>query len=443
MLLKTKIAKLAASTSRFVLKNILRRQAGFYPGKIALSIDDKIFDNLVLNFGSNTMLITGTNGKTSVTALMADCLSAERMNVCTNSTGANLASGIASSMLEFKSKNIRRNFGVFEIDELWVEKVLPQIRSGYLVLLNLFPDQVDRFGSIKNIQESILNALKQSPTTILIYNADDPNCQIIADQCENNTVPFGVAEKISKIDDNSIHKCPQCDADLFYKVHQYAQIGKYRCPNCGFNTAGVKYSAKKVKLTSDTLSFEIAEEKYSSAKAVEYALYNYTAFVAAAKTLYLRHASINHAIKNQKSENGRMQYFDIGHKQVMINLAKNPVGFNQNINYIFNKYNSSKNPEKTSIAFFANKKEGDGKDPSWLYQVDFSPLKDMNFANIYYGGQAADTLGAALKKSDVIAHKVLDAQDVLETDKTAKKIYIIANYTAMFPLRDQLIKLSQ
>lgn len=241
---------------------------------------------------------------------------------------------------------------------------MPKLKSKYLLLLNLFPDQVDRFGSISNIQKSLIEALNKSPQTVLVYNSDDPNCQIVADECDNNTIPFGVEEKISRINEPHKQACPLCDFDMTYKLHQYAQLGIYRCPNCGFNRANVKYASKDIKLDSQSLSFKIGNVKISTKKAAEYVCYNLTGFIALTNELGCHVNSIEKAIKSQNSENGRMQFFDIAGKEVMINLAKNPVGFNQNINFIVDRSLSEDRPKNTAVAFFANAREGDGKDPS-------------------------------------------------------------------------------
>lgn len=240
---------------------------------------------------------------------------------------------------------------------------MSQLKSKYLLLLDLFPDQLDRFGSIDNIAQSLIRALNSSPQTVLIYNADDPNCQVIADECENNTIAFGVDEKISKTQDNSIVKCPLCSFNLTYKLQQYAQLGHYRCPSCGFNRANPKYHAYNIYLDNEKLQFEVNGNTYVTKKAAEYVCYNLTGFIALAQSLGCHIQSIDRAIQYQKAENGRMQFFNIEDKKVMINLAKNTVGFNQNINFVLDNYLSESRPANTAIAFFANAREGDGKDP--------------------------------------------------------------------------------
>lgn len=442
MSLKNKLAKAAAGASRFILRYILRRPGAFYPGKIALKIDKNILKELAKNFDFGTILVSGTNGKTSVTALLADCLKISKFQVATNNTGANLASGLVSAILDFKPKNHKKKIGVFEIDELWISKVLPQIQSKYLLLLNLFPDQVDRFGSIENIQKSILQALKNSENTTLIYNADDPYCQYIADNCSNNSISFGMTQKITNSKESSLVKCPNCDFNLTYSSQQYAQLGDFRCPNCGFNRAKLNYSTSDIILDTKHLSFSVGKSNYSTTKAAEYVCYNLTGFIATANELKCSSTNIQKAISAQKSTNGRMQFFNIDNKKIMLNLAKNPVGFNQNIAYIENNYYSMKRPGRIAIAFFVNAREGDGRSTKWLSDVNFGRIKDLDNSYIFYGGEAYEDLKEQLNYSGLTGKVVKNINELLNLTSGFKNIYIIANYTAMFPLKDELTQIS-
>ena len=134
----------------------------------------------------------GTNGKTSTNNLLADAFEASGRTIICNRTGANLAAGISSALLQQPAAQ----WGVFECDELWLAHVLPHLRSNYVLLLNLFRDQLDRCGEIDRIQTSIAGALTASPDTVLVYNADDPLCARIADEVPNRTVAFGLSESM-------------------------------------------------------------------------------------------------------------------------------------------------------------------------------------------------------------------------------------------------------
>lgn len=341
-----------ASVARFVLTKILRRKAGFFPGKVALKIYPDILKEFDKKFDGALVFVTGTNGKTSVTALISKILKKEGAQVITNSTGANMESGIVAACLAYKDKRrsksgrsfggstyenpVDKVCGVFEIDELWVEKVMPKMHVDYLVLLNLFPDQADRFGSITNIQKSLHAALEQSTHTKFFYNADDPNSQIVADYVANESFAFGCNEKISEGDIDGLPNtaCPKCETRLTYYTDQYAQLGNYRCPNCGFSRNQLDFSASDIQLNDKGFAWYVGKNRYSTTNSAEYFVYNLTAVIGMCDLLGCSDKNIVDTIALQKNDNGRMEEFEINGKSVTINLAKNPAGFNQNLKYI-------------------------------------------------------------------------------------------------------------
>ena len=136
----------------------------------------------------------------------------------------------------FKHADSGKRVGVFECDELYTVRVLPKLKPTYFVLLNLFRDQLDRYGEIDHTQEVIAHALELSPTTTLIYNADDPLCASIAARVPNASIAFGIDgatnTESDRISDSRF--CSQCNAPLEYDYVQYGQLGAYHCPSCGW-----------------------------------------------------------------------------------------------------------------------------------------------------------------------------------------------------------------
>ena len=191
-------------------------------------------------------MVVGTNGKTTVTNLLADILEQAGQRVVCNRTGANLDSGVATALLHAKPSD----WGVFESDELWLAKILPHLQASYVVLLNLFRDQLDRVGEIDRIQDSIARALETSPDTVLLYNADDPLCAAIAARVGNASVAFGLSESMG-LPQNTVadaQMCQQCSSMMEYEYRQYGQLGAYRCPSCGFARPALDYAAEGVRL---------------------------------------------------------------------------------------------------------------------------------------------------------------------------------------------------
>ena len=156
-------ARAVSGVSTWGLKNVFHRPAANFPGKMALYVDPQLIAHLRGKLERGSVCVVGTNGKTTVSNLLADVLETSGQRVVCNRTGANLDSGVSTALLHAG----KADWGVFECDELWLAKILPQLRANYVVLLNLFRDQLDRCGEIDRIQDSIVKALGSSPETVL------------------------------------------------------------------------------------------------------------------------------------------------------------------------------------------------------------------------------------------------------------------------------------
>lgn len=440
--LRLTAAKGISAVSTWGLKNLFKRPAANFPGKIALYVDTQLIADLSPKMRKGSMVVCGTNGKTTVTNLVADALELAGKKVVCNRTGANLDSGVATALLHSDPVD----WGVFECDELWVAKVLPQLKSNYLLLLNLFRDQLDRVGEINVIQESIAGALKASPKTVLVYNADDPLCAAIAARVENKSIAFGVAESMG-LDQNTVvdaQMCQMCSGMLEYSYRQYGQLGEYRCTQCDFGRKPLEYSAHQVSISAKGISFAMqspqgSKSSVSASYSGAYMVYNLLASAAAADLAGCPSLVFQEALDAFNPQNGRLQNFDIEGHDVLLNLAKNPTGFNQNLKLIL----QDKGPKV--VAFYVNDKEGDGRDISWLWDIDFEELASQKDLKVFVGGMRRNDLQVRLKYAGVLADRVENASDVfLRTARFAadRSYYFVANYTALPPVREELSNLA-
>ena len=228
MSLKTGAAQVTSAVLTWGLRHVAHRPAANLPGDVALKVDPAIVEHLRGKVSEASVMVVGTNGKTSVSNLLADALQLAGKSVICNRTGANLASGIATALLQ----QPKSQWGVFECDELWLAEMLPQTRARYVLLLNLFRDQLDRCGEIRRIQDSIIGALASSPETVLVYNGDDPLCARIAAEAPNRSVAYGVQGSMG-LAQNTVadaQMCQHCGAMVQYRYRQYGQLGDYFCP---------------------------------------------------------------------------------------------------------------------------------------------------------------------------------------------------------------------
>lgn len=439
--LRFALARAVGRVSTPLLKHVFRRPAANFPGKIALYVDPRLIADLAPRLSEGSIVVCGTNGKTTVTNLMADTIEQAGKSVICNRTGANLDSGVATSLLQ----ESRAHWGVFECDEMWLSKVLPGLQSRYLLLLNLFRDQLDRVGEVSHVQESIIRALDASPDTVLVYNADDPWCAHIAQRVANESIAFGVREdmKIGSAETFDTQLCQTCSAELQYSFRQYDQLGHFICTECGFERAGLDFAAEAVRVTRDNMNFEVLHEETRSTVSAPfsgaYMVYNLLSSYVGS---FLAGCSADHfqkALDGFNPQNGRLQQFDISGRDVLLNLAKNPTGFNQNMSLI------SQDDSHKIVAFFVNNKEGDGRDVSWLKDVSFESLRsEESELHAFAGGSCALDVRNRLAEAGLEAVCVESISEVfahVDGVSPDRRMYVVANYTALFPVQAELSRL--
>ena len=442
MNIKRDIAQGVGAASTWALQHVFGRPAANFPGKVGLYIDPQLIGDLASCIHEGSVVVVGTNGKTTVTNLLADAFEAAGKSVVCNRTGANLDSGVATALMHTHGAD----WGVFESDELWLAKITPQLKPDYVVLLNLFRDQLDRVGEIDHIQESIALALASSPQTTLLYNADDPLCQAVADRVDNQVVGFGIGEDLdlaqNTVADSGM--CQHCDAMLDYQWRQYGQLGAYHCPSCGFTRAEPAFVAHNVRFGADSTTFDMAGRESSVSVMVPlagaYMAYNALAVHAAACLCGLAPSAVEAAIEAFDPHNGRLQSYDIDGFRILLNLAKNPTGFNQNLRII----EQDKGP--AAVAFFINDKEADGHDVSWLWDIDFQELAAVDGLAVYAGGIRSHDMQVRLKYAGIdarIAGSVAEALEQVSDLPVERPLYVLTNYSALWPAKAELEKMGE
>ena len=447
--LQLAMAKAAGNTLSWGLRKVARRPGGTLPGKVGLRIDPQFIADLRGKVRVGSVVVVGTNGKTSVTNLVADAFEAAGRTVICNRTGANMGPGVASALLQARPAE----WGVFESDELWLARTLPQLRADYVVLLNLFRDQLDRCGEISRIQESIAGALEKSPETTLVYNADDPLCEAIARKVANRTVSFGVDGDM-ELAQNTVadaQMCQDCPGMVEYRYRQYGQLGDYFCPACGFARPALDFAATDVRLDARGAAFAVTSratdrvDRVTTSQPTPYLVYNLLAADAIMQLTGVDAAVFQRAVDAFDPRNGRLQRYVIDGHPVLLNLAKNPTGFNQNLKII------ERDAGPKAVAFFVNDYEGDGRDISWIWDVDFEELAGHGALAVFAGGTRANDLQVRLKYAGIDAQLIdavddvfamlprLAAEGALPADAG---VYAIANYTALPPVHAALNRLA-
>ena len=438
--LRFSLAKATGAVLTWGLRKVARRPAGNTPGKVALYLDPELIAHARTRLARGSMVVVGTNGKTTVTNLVADAIEAAGMTVACNRSGANLDSGVATALLQTS----RADWGVFESDELWLARIIPQLKPDYVVLLNLFRDQEDRMGGRERIRQSIAAALAQTPGATLIYTADDPQCAAIAAAVENPRIALGLGEGMGLVQLGASERqaCPACGEPLAYAQRQYDQLGNYSCSACGFARPSLDILAHEVQLGARGLRFAVAGDAALGRGADEparvhygegapYLVYNLLAAFAAARAAGVPPAAFQRAADAFNPQNGRLQRYEVDGRPVLLNLAKNPAGFNENLRLIL------ADGAPKAVAFFVNNRVGDGRDASWINDVDFEALAAAEGEmRVFAGGLCGDDLLKRLEKAGLCAQAASGVGDVLAVLPQSglaphATLYVIANYTAL------------
>ena len=447
MKLRVTLARLAADAAHWGTTRLLHRGGGNIPGAVALRVDPNVVGELAGAL-SPRLVVTGTNGKTTTTGLLADALAGDGRGVVCNRAGNNMESGIAAALVLAGEKDAGRA-GCFECDELYTVRVLPKMRPDALVLLNLFRDQLDRYGEIDHTQDVIAEALRRSPETALVFNADDPLCAAIADRVGNPGLGFGIDEptdlEADRISDSRF--CARCNAPLDYEYVHYGQLGAYLCPECGWERPALAFAAVNVTLTCGGFEFDVEDRR--GAEVVRhhvrtrysglYMVYNVMAALAGCLAAGADAARFQEVLDAYEPASGRGKVFSLeGGREVASNLAKNPTGFNRMIQ-------QARAEDGRYLALFLNDNDADGHDVSWIWDIDLERLRDLSDLRLVcVGGTRREDMAVRVKYAELGARVVLvdDVEGAAALLPAGEKLHVIANYTAFPPVVADLERLS-
>ncbi len=423
-----------------IIGKLAGKKGSSAPGGFALKISPTILSDLARQVKKEIIVVCGTNGKTTTNNLIYTLLKSKGYSVVGNIVGANMLPGIACSFIAHSSLlgNLNADYAAIECDEASLRRVVPHITPDKVIITNLFRDQLDRFGEV-DVTAGLLNeALDKLPDTKLILNGDDPLSANFGKG--RNPVYFGIDEDCNvKTDENKEGRyCAHCGCELDYIYSHYSQLGNYICPKCGFKRPELSYAVRDVDM-SDGLKFTV----YNGNKAYPYNLnyrgfyniYNILASVAALCECGEDISALEPVFAAYKPQIARMEPFNIGGKTVILNLAKNPAGFNQAISTLV------ADEKKKDVMIALNDGPGDGIDVSWIWDVDFEKLKEANVSSLTASGIRMHDLALRLKYAgfeDVLI-KENNKQTLCDvTGSNGEISYILVNYTAMFGTQTNL-----
>lgn len=424
----------------FIL-NILGRKAGTLPGRIALKLNKNIRDSI--KFNGKLIVVTGTNGKTTTTNMIYEILKKSNKKVVCNKGGNNIGWGITTTLLKECSiaGKINADYMILETDEHWVPVIYSKanLKIDTLVVLNFFRDQLDRAGEIETIVLKLEKFLKKYDGN-LVLNGNDPNVIRLGLINKNSKNYYYGISKLKTSYTESHDKmegiiCPKCKEPLNYNYYQYSHIGKFKCETCGYGD--IKLNVESIKI--DKNNFYVGKEKYITNNSSLYHIYNLLAIVALSEIYKLDKKVLKDVFQNYQAKNGRHQTFNIKNRECILNLGKNPTGFNVVLRNIKN------DTSEKELLIVLNDKENDGKDVSWIWDIDLSNMKSFN--RIICTGTRAYDMAITIKCNDYDKNKIIVEHDIeksinklLETDN---KKYIISNYSPLIKTKELLEQLEK
>jgi len=448
------------------------------PGKLLMRIDRRAIGQLGSRLSRGSVLVSATNGKTTTAAMAADILAQAGISLVHNQAGANMAGGIASTLLAAagRGESIAGELGLFEVDELWLDRLAGQLRPRVIVLANLFRDQLDRYGELDRIAERWNAAVNggAAAQARLVCNADDP---LVADlgrrraqgERGHGDVLSGPLDVVYYgVEDDSLalagmahaadaKHCRRCGSPYVFDAVYLGHLGHYHCPSCGQRRPTPTVLARSVMLEGVRsarfrLTTPAGEAEVKLALPGLYNVYNALAAAALAVALEIPLADIVAGLERARAAFGRAETVSVSGRQMRILLVKNPAGANEVLRTLVLERGCH------DLLGVLNDNTADGHDVSWIWDADFELLAGrVRLATC--SGTRAPELALRLKYAGIEPARIRVIEDLPSALSSAaaerphvgeealppdgegdSTLYALPTYTAMLALRELLVR---
>lgn len=424
-------------------------------GLVGLRLQPHLIDDLAAQLGHGCVLVTGTNGKTTTSRLLTQSVKRAGFNPLANSAGSNLMRGIASTLVLSASptgviSDASNRLGVLEVDEAVLPLLVNRVRPRAILFLNLFRDQLDRFGEVDAVASLWREMLKTTPQDVtLVLNADDPAVASLGEG-RDHVIYFGVEDTTlgsPELDHASDARTCLCGGALQYDTAFFGHVGHWRCDACGRHRPVPDVVASGVDLRDGRgLSFDLhaggSVTHIDMAMGGLYSIYNALAAVAGARALGLTPEAALSAITETAAAFGRQESFEVEGRRVELYLGKNPAGVNQVLSTLL------LDPKRKTLLIALNDNIADGRDISWVWDADFERLAG-SFDRAIVSGTRAEEMALRLKYAEwdeatleVEPDAAKALQRALDSTPQGECLTVLPTYTAMLILRDLLARRS-
>ena len=447
MKLRASITIVACRLARWILRK-LGKGGTNVPGVIA----QKLYPGILrtLSEGVKIILVTGTNGKTTTTRMIEQCLVEAGLDYFTNKSGANMDTGIITEFVVNSSVGgkCKYSYALLECDELAFHKVSRYADIDYVVVTNVFHDQLDRFGDVSHTLDGLYNGIKNVPDAVVCLNADCSLSTSLKDRIPNKIVFFGLDCPIYKDKVNETSDAPyciKCGKEYTYDYITFGHLGKYECKACGYKKPETAISVTEI-ISSDVDSSTVRMNLKGKEIEIKvnlpggYNIYNAAACATVCNAAGMSTADIKSGLESFECGFGRMEKFHIEGTDIRMILVKNPAGANQVLSFLYNITVPS------VFVVGLNDRYGDGTDVSWIWDTDFEMLAAMGdkLQGVIATGVRYDEMAMRFKYAGIPTDKIKVIADYDELLKEivgcTAPVFIMPTYTAMLDIREKISK---
>jgi UDP-N-acetylmuramyl tripeptide synthase len=475
--------KLALARAVGAVSRLRGGGASSAPGKVLIRLDSRAIGELGARLGRGSVLVSATNGKTTTSAILAEVMERAGISLVNNQTGANMAGGIASTLLAAARPRggIAGELGLFEVDELWLDSLAAQLRPRAILLVNLFRDQLDRYGELETIADRWAAAVRDGPAreSMLVLNADDPAIADLGRERDAPVLYFGVEDDSLALPGMAhaadAKHCRRCGAPYVFEAVYLGHLGHYHCPKCGQRRPVPTVIAKRITLQGVRAArFTAGEAEVGLSLPGLYNVYNALAAAALATALEVGLPEILAGLQATKAAFGRAETVTLelepepargatgavvgslaptrdaagkapgsNHRELRILLVKNPAGANEVLRTL------ALEPGEHDLLGVLNDKIADGRDVSWIWDADFELLAGR-IRRATCSGTRAPELALRLKYAGIDPARIHVQDDLPRALREAAAdgsvgsesmapLYALPTYTAMLALRELLV----
>jgi UDP-N-acetylmuramyl tripeptide synthase len=417
------------------------------PGVVLLKIHPTAVGTLAAGLGGGTALVSATNGKTTTTRLLAGALRSGGAEVITNAAGANLLTGVAAALADTRPRHPATARGLFECDEAALPAVAARVHPRAIVLMNLFRDQLDRHGELEALADRWASMLRDIPrSTRLVLSADDPAIAALGNG--RDVLWFGIEDPAVAMDalphaaDST--RCRTCGTPLAYDGVWFGHLGRWACPGCGAarptpdiavldaGLAGASGSSPRLRTPDGDVTLHLSLPGLHN-------VLNAAAALAGAMAMGISAAGAAAAISDVRAAFGRAETVTLEGRDLVLMLAKNPAGANENVRTLLLE------PGDHDLLVALNDRIADGRDVSWIWDVDWEPLLPR-IRRLTATGERAYDLALRFRYAGLPAdrlHVIPDHRAALDfalhATPVGSRLDVLPTYTAMHDIRADLV----